>query len=259
MVTTRSDAGWLEIIPENFMNFGGYPLSVLEQCAKRWPIISHGVNLSIGSIDPLNEEYINKLDALLDRVDALWYSDHLCFTSVGGEYFHDLIALPFTNEAVEHVVKRVRKLKTKIKRPFLLENPSYYVEMPGAEMDEATFVNRVLEEADCGFLLDVNNVYVNAKNHGFNPKDFICKLPLHRVAQIHIAGHKKSGDVIIDTHEGPIIDAVWDLFEFTINEMERPVSTLIEWDTNVPPLADVLAEAKRAEMSLRGKSAMTAI
>jgi uncharacterized protein (UPF0276 family) len=244
---TKLPVQWLEIIPENFMNFGGYPSAILDFCAARWPIVSHGVNLSIGSVDPLNEEYVARLKALLQRTQALWYSDHLCFTSVGGEYFHDLLPLPFSNEAADHVITRVKQLKKKIELPFLLENPSYYVQMPGAEMTEAVFFNKVLEEADCGMLLDVNNVYVNSRNHGFDAKAFIQQLPLHRVGQIHMAGHFDRGDVIIDTHEGPIIDPVWDLYQFTIEAIGRPVSTLIEWDTNVPALGKVVDEAKRAQ------------
>jgi uncharacterized protein (UPF0276 family) len=205
------------------------------------------VNLSIGSCDPLNPEYVDRLKTLLQRTKALWYSDHLCFTSVGGEYFHDLLPLPFSNEAADHVVKRVEQLKKQIQLPFLLENPSYYVQMPGAEMSEAQFFNKVMEEADCGMLLDVNNVYVNSRNHGFDAKDFIRQLPLHRVGQIHMAGHLDRGDVVIDTHEGPIIDPVWDLYEFTLQQIGRPVSTLIEWDTNVPPLGQVVHEALHAQ------------
>jgi uncharacterized protein (UPF0276 family) len=244
---TELPVNWLEIVPENFMNFGGYPLAVLDFCASQWPIISHGVNLSIGSVDPLNEDYVERLKTLLERARALWYSDHLCFTSVGGEYFHDLLPLPFSREAADHVVKRVRQLKTKIDLPFLLENPSYYVKMPGAEMSEAAFFNKVLDEADCGMLLDVNNVYVNSLNHKFDAREFIRQLPLHRVGQIHMAGHFDRGDVVIDTHEGPIIDPVWDLYQFTIEAIGRPVSTLIEWDTNVPVLKKVVAEAQKAQ------------
>src|SRR5262249_1784535 len=147
-------------------------------------------NLSIGTVDPLNVEYIERLKTLCDKTHALWYSDHLCFTSIGGEYFHDFLPLPFTNEAVDHVVWRVKQVKKRIALPFLLENPSYYVRPPGAQMSEAAFFNRVLEEADCGMLLDINNVYVNSRNHGFDPREFIRQLPLHRVGQIHMAGHK---------------------------------------------------------------------
>jgi uncharacterized protein (UPF0276 family) len=245
----RPDLGvnWLEITPENFMNFGGYPQAILDLCASRWPVVSHGVNLSIGSVDPLNEEYLDRLKTLLERTGALWYSDHMCFTSVGGEYFHDLLPLPPSNEAAAHVIARVKRLKRKIDLPFLLENPSYYVQMPGAEMPEAEFFCQVLEGADCGMLLDVNNVYVNSRNHGFDAKEFIRQLPLHRVGQIHMAGHFDRGDVIIDTHEGPIIDPVWDLYRFTIEAIGRPVSTLIEWDTNVPALGKVVAEAQKAQ------------
>lgn len=246
----RIPVQWLEIIPENFMNFGGHPQAVLDYCARGWPIVSHGVNLSIGSVDPLNEEYVERLKAVLERTRALWFSDHLCFSSVGGEYFHDLLPLPFSREAADHVAARVKRLSRRIKLPFLLENPSYYVLMPGAEMTEAAFFTRVLEEADCGMLLDVNNVYVNSRNHGFDPKEFIRGLPLDRVAQIHMAGHKDCGDVIVDTHEGPIIDPVWELYRFALEAIGRPVSTLIEWDTDVPPLEKVAEEAVRAQEAL---------
>jgi len=245
--TTELPVQWLEIVPENFMNFGGFPQAILDFYARRWPIVSHGVNLSIGSVDPLNEEYLDRLKTVLERTKALWYSDHLCFTSIGGEYFHDLLPLPFSHEAAEHVVRRVKQLKQRIALPFLLENPSYYVPAPGAQMSEADFFNLVLEGADCGLLLDVNNVYVNSRNHGFDAREFIRQLPLHRVGQIHMAGHKDTGRVIIDTHEGPIIDPVWDLYRFTVEEIGRPVSTLIEWDTNIPPLQNVVAEALQAQ------------
>jgi uncharacterized protein len=238
--------GWLEVVPENFMNFGGFPRAVLDDCAGRWPVVSHGVNLSIGSVDPLNAEYVERLKDLLDRTRALWFSDHLCFTSVGGEYFHDLLPLPFTREAAAHVAARVKRLRKRVPLPFLLENPSYYVKPPGAELDEAAFFAEVLESADCGMLLDVNNVYVNSLNHGFDAREFIRRLPLERVGQIHMAGHKDCGDVVVDTHEGPIIGPVWDLYKFALEAIGRPVSTLIEWDTEVPPLAEVVAEAERA-------------
>lgn len=241
---------WLEIVPENFMDFGGFPEQMLDFCARRWPVVSHGVNLSIGSCDPLNEHYLDRLQAVLKRTRALWYSDHLCFTSIDNQYLHDLIALPFSQEAVDHVARRVQQLKKKIDLPFLLENPSYYVRMPGAQMEEADFISAVLEKADCGMLLDINNVYVNSRNHGYDAKEFIRKLPLHRVGQIHMAGHHDTGDVLIDTHEGPILNPVWDLYDFTLQEMGRAVSTLIEWDTNVPALGEVLAEARRAQQSI---------
>src|SRR5258708_17267429 len=243
---TALPVGWLEVVPENFMNFGGFSQAILDLCARRWPVVSHGVNLSIGSLDPLNEEYVDRLKTLLERTRALWYSDHMCFTSIGGEYFHDLLPLPFSNEAADHVIQRVKQLQKRISLPFLLENPSYYVVPPGAQMSEAAFFTRVLETADCGMLLDVNNVYVNSRNHGFDPKEFIRHLPLHRVGQIHMAGHKDCGDVIVDTHEGPIIDPVWDLYRFTLEEIGRPVSTLIESDPNISPLLKVVAEATRA-------------
>jgi uncharacterized protein (UPF0276 family) len=165
--------------------------------------------------------------------------------------FTDL-TVTFTREAADHVVARVKKVRKKIQRPFLLENPSYYILPPGADMEETDFYNAVLEEADCGLLLDVNNVYVNSRNHGFDPQDFIRRLPLERVGQIHLAGHRDCGDVVVDTHEGPIIDPVWALYRFTLEALGRPVSTLIEWDTDVPPLPRVTAEADKARGILFG-------
>lgn len=208
--------------------------------------------MSIGSVDPLNEEYLDRLKTLLDRVQAPWFSDHLCFTSVGGAYFHDLLPLPFTREAADHAVARVKKVRKKIQRPFLLENPSTYVVPPGADMAETDFFNAVLEEADCGLLLDVNNVYVKLETTGLTRRNSSGVCHWSAWGQIHMAGHRDCGDVIVDTHEGPIIDPVWALYRFTLEALGRPVSTLIEWDTDVPPLAKVTAEADKARRILSG-------
>jgi len=248
LLQTERRVDWLEIIPENFMTFGGRPRAVLDRCRERWPLISHGVGLDIGGPSPLNDEYLEKLSALVRRIDAPFFSDHLCFTRVGGVYTHDLLPLPFSEEAVEHVVPRVREVTARIDRPFLLENPSYYKRM-GGELEEAAFIRHVLEEADCGMLLDVNNVWVNAQNHGYDPRAFIDALPLERVVQIHLAGHEVQPQVLIDTHGAPVCEDVWALYRYTLSK-SGPVSTLIEWDQAIPSLDTVLDQADRARALL---------
>ena len=236
---------WVEIIPENFLTLGGRPQRVLEACVERWPVLPHGVALNIGGPEPLDEDYLSRLTALVERVDAPFFSDHLCYTRLGGAYLYDLLPLPFSEEAVEHVVSRVREVKARVGRPFLLENPSYYARMPGGTLDEAAFLRHVAEQSDCGLLLDVNNVYVNACNHGYDPRAFVDALPLERVVQLHLAGHERQPDVLIDTHGAPVCDDVWSLYRYVL-ERTGPVSTLIEWDQDIPSLDAVLDEADRA-------------
>ena len=236
---------WVEIIPENFITFGGRPQRTLDACRERWPVLPHGVALDIGGPRPLDEEYLAGLQALVARVDAPFFSDHLCYTRLGTGHLYDLLPLPFSEEAVEHVVPRVREVKERVGRPFLLENPSYYARMPGGTLAEADFLRHVAEQADCGLLLDVNNVYVNACNHGYEPRAFIDALPLERVVQIHLAGHERQQDVIIDTHGAAVCDEVWSLYRYTL-ERTGPVSTLIEWDQDIPSMEAVLDEADRA-------------
>ncbi|WNG35781.1 DUF692 domain-containing protein [Archangium minus] len=240
---------WVEIIPENFLTLGGRPQRTLDACAERWPVLPHGVALNIGGPEPLDEDYLSRLKALVERVDAPFFSDHLCYTRLGGAYLYDLLPLPFSEEAVEHVVSRVREVKERVGRPFLLENPSYYARMPGGTLDEATFLRHVVEQADCGLLLDVNNVYVNALNHGYDPRAFVDALPLERVVQLHLAGHERLPDVILDTHGAAVCDDVWSLYRYVL-ERTGPVSTLIEWDQDIPSLDAVLDEADRARAVL---------
>jgi|SRR6218665_289472 len=236
---------WVEIIPENFLTLGGRPQRALDACGERWPLLPHGVALNVGGPDPLDETYLAGLRALVERVDAPFFSDHLCYARLGGAYLYDLLPLPFSEEAVEHVVPRVREAQARVGRPFLLENPSYYAHMPGGTLAEADFLRHVVEQADCGLLLDVNNVYVNACNHGYDPRAFVDALPLERVGQIHLAGHERQPDVLIDTHGGPVCDEVWSLYRYVL-ERTGPVSTLIEWDQDIPSLDAVLDEADRA-------------
>lgn len=246
---TARAVDWLEIVPENFMTFGGRPKAVLDQCRERWTVLPHGTALDIGGLDPLSDEYVEKLAALVRRVDAPFFSDHLCYSRIDGRYLHDLLPLPFTDEVVEHVAARAREVTTRVERPFLLENPTYYAQMPGASLDEATFIRRILEEADCGMLLDVNNVYVNAKNHGYDARAFIDALPHERVVQIHLAGHDVTEDAIIDTHGQPVCEEVWALYRYTLQKTGK-VSTLIEWDHAIPSMSAVLDQADRARQLL---------
>jgi len=247
---TERSLDWVEIIPENFLTLGGRSRRALDACAERWPVLPHGVGLNIGGPDALDEDYLTRLTALVKEVDAPFFSDHLCYSRLGGVVLHDLLPLPFNEEAVEHVVPRVREVMARVGRPFLLENPSYYARMPGGTLAEASFLRTVVEQADCGLLLDVNNVFVNARNHGYDPRAFIDALPLERVVQIHLAGHTRYPDVIIDTHIGPIIDDVWSLYRYVLART-GPVSTLIEWDQDIPSLEAVLEEADLARAALK--------
>jgi uncharacterized protein (UPF0276 family) len=247
---TERPLDWVEIIPENFLSLGGRSQQTLEACAERWTVLPHGVGLNIGGPDPLDNEYVTGLAALVKRLDAPFFSDHLVYSSLAGIYLHDLFPLPFNEEAVEHVVPRVREAMARVDRPFLLENPSYYAHMPGGTLSEATFLRHVVEQADCGLLLDVNNVYVNAQNHSYDPRAFIDALPLERVVQIHLAGHDRFPDVIIDTHGAPVCDDVWSLCRYVL-ERTGPVSTLIEWDQEIPSMEAVLDQADLARAALQ--------
>ena len=235
---------WLELVPENYMGLGGAARQRLEKVASRFPLVSHGINLSLGSTDDLNEEYLASLKKLLDRVDAPWFSDHLCFTSVDGVYLHDLLPLPFSKEAVKHAAKRAQKVQNTISRPFLIENISFYMQMPGSEMTEAQFLSEVLEEGDCGLLLDVNNVYVNSRNHNFDPFEFMKQIPLERTVQIHVAGHSTGPGVVIDTHGSKVIEPVFELLKFVLARTDVK-AVMIERDQNFPEFSELLGELAR--------------
>lgn len=241
---------WVEIIPENFLLNGGRPQRALDACAERWKVVPHGVGLNVGGPDPLDTDYVARLRALIERVDAPFFSDHLCYSRLGGVYLHDLLPLPFSEEAVEHVVPRVREVMARVGRPFLLENPTYYARMPGGPLSEADFIRHVAEEADCGLLLDVNNVWVNARNHGYDARAFVDALPLERVAQVHLAGHEQRPEALIDTHGAPVCEEVWALYRYVL-ERTGPVSTLLERDQNIASLDTVLDEADAARAVLR--------
>ena len=237
---------FLEVTPENWMFYGGRHRRTLLACAERWPITPHGVSLNVGGLEPLDGEYLDGLAKLCGEVRAPFFSDHVCYSSAGGGPVHDLLPLPFSREAIEQVGRRGREMAARVGLPLVLENATFYSHMPGSEMDEAEFLIGCLQAADAGMLLDVNNVYVNAQNHGGDPRALIDRMPLERVRQLHVAGHTRRGDTIIDTHIGPVIDPVWELYRYTLQKAGRLIPTLIEWDQEIPPLPEVLAEVARA-------------
>jgi uncharacterized protein len=236
---------WFELLSENYMVPGGKPLHYLDRICERYPVVLHGVSLSIGSTDPLDRDYLGKLKALADRVHPHWISDHLCWTGVSGKNTHDLLPIPYTEEAVAHVSARVQQIQDFLGQRILLENVSSYVSFKHSDLTEWEFIGEIARRADCLLLLDVNNIYVSAYNHGFDAAAYLAGVPGERVQQIHLAGHSNCGDYIIDTHDADVIDPVWDLYAKAITRL-GPVSTMIERDDNIPPLADLIAELDQA-------------
>lgn len=236
---------WLEIVPENFVGVGGRARRVLDACRERWPIVAHGVSLSLGGPDALDRVYLQQLRGLLDHIRSPYYTDHACWATAGGVNFYDLLPLPFSEEAGEHIAARTRAASEILERPIALENISYYATMPGSRASEGEFLRTVVDAADCELLLDVNNVYVNARNHGRDPLEVLRELPLDRARQIHVAGFKDEGDRLLDDHGSPVSAPVWDLLAEAL-PLTGPIPVLIEWDTNIPPLDEVLAQAARA-------------
>jgi uncharacterized protein (UPF0276 family) len=232
---------FVEVISENFMVAGGRPLKVLDAVRERAPVAMHGVSMSIGSADGLRQDYLVRLKALADRVRPLWVSDHLCWTGVEGFNSHDLLPLPYTEEALELVCANVRHAQDVLERPILLENPSSYLVFADDEMSECRFLAETCRRTGCFLLLDVNNVYVSATNHGFDPLDYLAGIPADRVRQIHLAGHTAGRSLLIDTHDQPVPDPVWRLYEAAVQRL-GPVATMIERDDNIPPLVDLLDE-----------------
>lgn len=235
---------WLELVPENYMGLGGAARERLEVAREKFPLVTHGINLSIGSTDDLNVEYLSKLKKLLDLIDAPWFSDHLCFTSFDGIYMHDLLPLPRSKEAVDLIAEKVKRVQGTIERPFLLENISYYMNVPGSSMNDAQFLSEVLEKADCGLLLDVNNVYVNSLNHNFDPFEYLDQIPLDRTVQIHVAGHKQGTEYVIDTHGAPVIEPVFELLQYVLERFDAN-AVMLERDQNFPEFEEILSEIDR--------------
>src|SRR6266404_5433998 len=239
------EVDWFEIISENFMDSGGRPRFVLEQIAERYPIVMHGVSLSIGSTDPLNFEYLTKLKRLADAVGPRWISDHLCWTGVAGLNAHDLLPIPLNEQTLAHVVSRIHTVQDFLERPLVLENPSTYVTFADSTMSEWEFISRMAEETNCGLLLDVNNVYVSSVNHDFDPAEYIRSVPHRRVVQFHLAGHTNCETHLIDTHDDHVIDPVWELYRLA-HRLTGGASTLLEWDAKIPPFPVVHAEVLKA-------------
>jgi uncharacterized protein len=236
---------WFEVLSENYLDTGGRPLYVLDQVAERYPVALHGVSMSIGSTDPLDLEYLRRLKGLAERTRARWLSDHLCWTGVMGRNTHDLLPMPYTEEALRHTVARAREVSERLERPLVLENPSSYVQFAGSTMTEWEFLSRLAEGADCGLLLDVNNVYVSSVNHGFDPREYIAGIPADRVVQYHVAGHTNKGTHILDTHSDHALPEVWELYRLAWART-GPTATLYEWDEDIPEFEVVHAEARKA-------------
>jgi uncharacterized protein (UPF0276 family) len=242
---------WLEIISENYMVPGGKPLAMLDAIVERYPVAMHGVSLSIGSSDGLDASYLAELKALATRVQPLWISDHLCWTGVQGRNSHDLLPLPYSEEALRLVVRHVDQVQNTLGQRILLENVSSYLEYRSSEMSEWEFLRQVSEQADCLLLLDVNNIYVSGINHGFDPIAFLNHLPVERVQQMHLAGHSDHGDYIVDTHDHPVAEPVWDLYRYACSRFGA-VATMIERDDNIPELDVLIAELDRARAIAAG-------
>jgi len=232
---------WFEILTENYFVQGGKPLYYLDQICERYPVVMHGVSLSIGSVDTIDDNYLKQVKQLAKRVNPAWISDHLCWTGVNSLNMHDLLPLPYTEEAIQHVVARINHVQDYLEQPILIENVSSYLTYKTAEMTEWEFLSAIVEQANCRILLDVNNVYVSSVNHQFNPIEYINNIPLNRVYQIHLAGHSQQGHYIIDTHDAPIVQDVWDLF-YEVAKLLGPISTMIERDDHIPPLDELVKE-----------------
>lgn len=236
---------WFEVLSENYMIPGGQPLRILDQIAERYPVVMHGVSLSIASTAPMDMEYLDGLKELSKRVNPKWISDHLCWTGVHGINLHDLLPIPYTEEALDHIVDRVNMVQDHLGRALTLENVSTYVEVTQSQMTEWEFISELTKRTGCWLLFDVNNVFVSAFNHGYDALEFINGIPADRVVQFHLAGHSDMETYIIDTHDAPVRDEVWELYKHALKRF-GPVSTMIERDDDIPPLADMIPEVEKA-------------
>ncbi len=241
----QPNVDWFEIISENYMDSRGRPRYVLDQIAERYAVVMHGVSLSIGSTDPLDRDYLRKLRSLADGIGAKWVSDHVCWTGVSGINAHDLLPIPYNETTLRHVVERIEVVQDMLERPLILENPSSYITFAYSRMSEWEFLTRMTEQTGCGLLVDVNNVYVSCFNHDLDPVEFLKALPHERVVQFHLAGHTNCRTHLIDTHDGPVIDPVWELYRLA-HELTGGVSTLLEWDASIPEFPVVHNEVLKA-------------
>lgn len=246
ILNEKPSIDWLEIITENYLVPGGKPLHFLDKIREDYPMVMHGVSMSIGSCDPIDWDYLKQVKSLAQRIQPQWLSDHICWTGVHHKNLHDLLPLPYTEEVIEHVADRIRQVQDFLGRQILIENVSSYIAYQDSLMPEWEFVKEIIQRADCYMLLDVNNVYVSGINHEFNPIDYITALPSDRIYQIHLAGHSDMGDYVIDTHDNDIIDPVWNLYADTLRS-HGAISTMIERDDNIPPLSELLNELNHAK------------
>lgn len=245
ILRTRPSVDWFEVLTENYLIAGGKPLHYLDRICDEYPCVMHGVSLSIGSTDPIDRAYLKEVKALAKRTNPRWISDHLCWTGVASVNTHDLLPLPYTEEALKHVSARVREVQDFLGRRILLENVSSYLGYKESTMSEWDFLAALTHEADCLLLLDINNIYVSAFNHRFDAEEYLLAIPAERVQQIHLAGHANCGEYIIDTHDAEIVDPVWALYEKAVNRFGR-ISTMIERDDHIPPLSDLVTELEIA-------------
>ena len=252
ILESKPKVDWFEALSENYMIAGGKPLHYLDRIRADYPVVMHGVSLSIGSTTAFDQDYLRDLKKLADRIEPAWISDHLCWTGVHGQNMHDLLPLPYTEETAKYVVERVKIVQDYLGRQILLENVSSYASYLDSSMAEWEFISQISNEADCLLLLDVNNIYVSSYNHNFDAKTFIDGVPAQRVQQIHLAGHQNNGDYIIDTHDAPVIDPVWDLYGYAISQLGQ-VSTMIERDDHIPEL-DVLVQELQIARNIAAKT-----
>lgn len=241
----RPPVDWVEAVTENFMAPGGRPISVLEKVRAEVPVVLHGVSLAIGSVDPIPERYLAALEAIVKRIEPALVSDHLCWGTHRGQYVHDLLPLPYTEESLAHVASRVHEVQERLGRQLLLENPSSYVAYKDSTMAEWEFLAELTRRTGCGILLDVNNVHVSAHNHGFDPREYLRGIPVDRVGYFHLAGHSDKGKYLLDSHDHAVPAPVWELYRAALRRFGR-VPSLVEWDDAIPPLDEVVAESRRA-------------
>lgn len=258
LMQNACEVDFFEIISENYMDDFGYGRKVIEHLRKDTPFVMHGVSMSIGSTDPINYAYLDKLLELAEFVQPEWISDHLCWTGVATINTHDLLPLPLNKESLKHVTDRVLKIQDYIKRPLVIENPSTYVEFVASDIKENDFLTELCNNTNCELLLDVNNVFVSATNHNFDPKEYIHNLPHHAIKQVHLAGPTNYNNLLVDTHDQPVPYQVWELYQM-VHQLTKGVSTLLEWDANIPDYLDLLREVNLAKEVIKGKIPNTTI
>lgn len=245
------EVDWFEIISENFMDTDGRPKRNLARIRERYPVVMHGIAMSIGTVDPLNSDYLKKLKALAQWLEPAWISDHLCWTGIAHKNSHDLLPVPYTEEALKHIVPRIQQVQEMLGRPIALENPSTYLEFKASHIPEAEFIAEMAKQSGCHLLLDVNNVYVSCYNHRLDAKAYIDALPLDKVVQIHLSGHTNNGTHIVDTHDDHVVDEVWSLYRYVVHKAGRIPNTMVEWDDNIPEFGVLYAELDKAKAAAK--------